>query len=163
GLWTTLAAFAVWYVPSTETFNGIDVSVSLRLPHRSQITGGLSKGTSFNVGNSLTNSTESCFVIDSPAKLRLDNPPILPPSGPTGTTSPQGYCAVTVPWLTQVTLMGTVGLPAGIDFGATFQSTPGPEIQANYTVNSTQVVGLGRALSSGTATVALIEPATVFG
>jgi hypothetical protein len=163
GLVDNLRTSSDSYGTMKETFNGIDVSVNLRLPHRSQITGGLSKGTSFNVGNSLTNSTESCFVIDSPAKLRLDNPPILPPSGPTGTTSPQGYCAVNVPWLTQVKLMGTVGLPAGIDFGATFQSTPGPEIQANYTVNSSQVIGLGRNLTSGTATIALIEPATVFG
>jgi hypothetical protein len=127
----------------TETYNGIDVGVNMRLPHRTQISGGLSTGTSFNVGNALTNSTEACFIIDNPGALR--------------------FCEVDVPWLTQAKFLGTVGLPAGVDVGVTVQSNPGPEILANYTVSSAQVQGLGRTLTTGTATIPLIAPASVFG
>jgi hypothetical protein len=127
----------------TETYNGVDVGLTIRLPHRTQIFGGFSTGTSFNVGNALTNSTEACFIIDNPDALR--------------------FCEVDVPWLTQAKFLGTVGLPAGIDLGITVQSSPGPEILANYTVNSSQVQRLGRNLTTGTATIPLIAPAAVFG
>lgn len=135
-----------------EHYNGFDISTTVRLPRRTQITGGISTGTSFNVGNALTNSTDTCFTVDNPSRIRLDI-----------AASPLGFCAVSVPWLVQGKFLATVGLPADIDLGITYQSSPGPEILANYTVNSTQVQGLGRNLSTGTATVALIEPATVFG
>ena len=46
---------------------------------------------------------------------------------------------------------------------ATFQANPGPEILANYTVTSAQVQGLGRALTTGTVTVPLVRPGTMFG
>ena len=131
------------YGTQKETFDGMDISATMRLPRRTQISGGLSSGTSFNVGNALTNSTEACFVVDSPGALR--------------------FCDQPVPWLTQVKFLGTVGLPWEIDLGVTFQNSPGPEILASYTVNSTQVIGLGRPLSTGTATVPLIERATEFG
>jgi len=135
-----------------ETFSGVDIGTTIRLPGRTQITGGISTGTSFNVGNALTNSVDTCFTVDNPSRIRLDI-----------VNSPQGYCAVNVPWLTQAKFLATIGLPAAFDLGITFQSNPGPEIQSNYTVNSSQVQGLGRNLSTGTATIALIEPATVFG
>jgi hypothetical protein len=62
-------------------------------------------------------------------------------------------------------MFGTVGLPWAIDLAATFQSNPGQDINANYTVTSTQVqfVNPGRTtLSSGTATFNLIQPGTAF-
>jgi hypothetical protein len=50
---------------------------------------------------------------------------------------------------------------------ATFQSVPGPALSANYTVtNATAAangVTLGRAFSGGSATIALIEPNTLYG
>lgn len=134
------------YGSQKESFSGIDVSLSARLPHRGQLFGGVSAGTSNNSGNALVNSTEACFVIDSPQAMR--------------------YCKVDYPWRTQVKMLGTVGLPWDIDLGATFSSNPGPDINANLTVNSSQVqfVTPGRTtLSGGTATIPLIEPATVFG
>jgi hypothetical protein len=131
------------YGTQKETFDGIDVTLNVRLPRRVQLFGGVSSGTSNNTGNTVTNSTQTCFVVDSPGALR--------------------FCKVEVPWRTQVKALGTVALAWGIDVGATVQSTPGPEILANYTVNSTQVQGLGRNLTSGTATVPLIQPGSVFG
>lgn len=73
------------------------------------------------------------------------------------------FCDVDVKWQTAVRFLGTVGLPWGIEAGATFQSNPGPEILANYTVTSAQVQGLGRALTTGTMTVPLVRPGTLFG
>jgi hypothetical protein len=134
------------YGTQKEFFNGIDVSLTARLPRRGQLFGGVSSGTSNNSGNALVNSTEACFVINSPQALR--------------------YCKVDYPWRTQVKILGTVALPWNVDVGATFQNSPGPDINANYTVNSSQVRFLtpGRtSLSSGTATIPLIAPATVFG
>ena len=134
------------YGTQTETFNGVDVSLNVRLPHRGQLFGGVSSGTSSNTGNALVNSTEQCFIVNSPQQLR--------------------YCSLPYPWLTQVKLLGTVGLPWDLDLGVTFQSNPGPEIDANYTVASSQAQFLtpGRStLSAGTATLPLIQPGTVFG
>ena len=83
GLVDNLRTSADNFGTQKETFDGVDVTLNLRLPHRSQISGGFSTGTSFNVGNALTNSTETCIVIDNPGRLRLDLPATPPP--PQGT------------------------------------------------------------------------------
>jgi hypothetical protein len=58
-------------------------------------------------------------------------------------------------------------LPWDIDLSAVFQDNPGPEIDANYTVTSSQVQFVNNpartTLTSGTATIPLIQPGTVFG
>jgi hypothetical protein len=52
----------------------------------------------------------------------------------------------------------------GVQTSATFQSLPGPQILASYTASSADArPTLGRNLSSGTATVALIPPGTMYG
>ena len=52
----------------------------------------------------------------------------------------------------------------GLQTSATFQSLPGPQILASYTASSADArPTLGRPLSSGTATVALIPPGTMYG
>jgi hypothetical protein len=133
------------YGSQKETFNGVDVSVNVRLPHRVQLFGGVSSGTSNNSGNALVNSTEACFVVNSPQALR--------------------FCNLQYPWRTGVKMLGTVGLPWNIDLSATFQDNPGPEIDANLTVTSAAVrfqIPGRTALSGGTATVPLIQPGTVF-
>jgi hypothetical protein len=79
---------------------------------------------------------------------------------------PFDYCRIEYPWRTQGKVMGTVGLPWGMDAGATFQSNPGPEINANFAVTSAQVqfVSAPRTtLNAGSATVGLIRPGTDFG
>ncbi len=141
------------YGTQKETFDGIDVSVNARMAHRILLVGGVSSGTSNNSGNALVNSTEACFVVDAPDFL-------------IGTVHAPGFCKLDYPWRTQVKAMGTMGLPWDIDLGATWQSNPGPEINANYTVSSSQVqyVSAPRTtLNAGTATVALLKPGTVFG
>jgi hypothetical protein len=118
----------------TETYDGIDLTMNARLPHAVNITGGLGSGTSNNIDS--INSRSNCFVVDSPQQLL--------------------NCHIRMPWRTSVKFLGTIPLPGGIDLGLTFQSVPGPQITANYTVTSAAAQGLGRPLSGGSATVPLI-------
>jgi hypothetical protein len=134
-------------------FNGIDLSVNARMARRIQLYGGVSSGTSNNSGNAIVNSTEACFAIDAPDFL-------------IGTVHAPGFCKQDYPWRTQIKGTGTIGLPGDVDLGVTWQSNPGPEINATYTVASSQVQYVSAArttLNAGTASVALIKPGTVFG
>lgn len=118
-----------------EVYSGVDVSVSARLPNGIVLSGGTSTGRVM---------TDSCFVVDSPQELL--------------------NCKVTPPFHTQLKLLGVLPLPGGVQASATFQSLPGSQILANYVVSSAAVVGsLGRNLSTGTATVPLLEPGTRYG
>jgi hypothetical protein len=140
-----LRTTASTYGTQKEYYNGVDWSLTARLPNRAQLFGGISTGTSNNSGNALVNSTEACFIVDSPQMLR--------------------YCEVAYPWRMQVKLFGTVGLPSAVDLALTYQSYSGQNITANYTVTSAQVQFLNparTALSAGTATFPLVEPATLF-
>ena len=64
-------------------------------------------------------------------------------------------------------IAGEVRDASSLQVSATFQSVPGPALSANYTVtNATAAandVTLGRAFSGGSATIALIEPNTLYG
>jgi hypothetical protein len=115
--------------------------MNARLPRRINISGGLSSGTSNNIDS--INSRSNCFVVNSPQQLL--------------------FCDVKMPWRASLRFLGTASLPWGVDVGLTFQNNPGPQILANYPVTSVQALGLGRALSGGTATVPLIQPGTMFG
>jgi hypothetical protein len=77
-------------------------------------------------------------------------------------------CKVTPPFMTQVKLIGVYPLPVwGLQAAATFQSLPGPEITASYAAPNTAIApSLGRNLSAGatgTATVPLVSPGTLYG
>ena len=156
GLQNNLRTDAANYGKQTETFDGIDVSLNLRLPRRVVLSGGLSTGTSATTGATTTNSTNECFVVDAPGLY-------IPQTTPVFAANVLRFCDVNVKWQTAVRFLGTVGLPWGIETGATFQANPGPEILANYTVTSAQVQGLGRPLTLGTMTVPLVRPGTMFG
>ena len=133
-----LLTAAANYGTQREMFDGIDVGVSARLRDRVHLSGGMTKGTSMGISN----SRKACFVIDSPQPLR--------------------FCDVSYPWLTAFKMFGTFGLPAGFDAAATFQTSPGSEILANFAVTNAIVEGLGRPLTF-TSTVPLIQPGTIFG
>jgi hypothetical protein len=139
-----LVTFADNYGEQTETYNGIDATVTARLPRRISLSGGLSSGTSNNVDS--INSRSNCFVVDSPGQLR--------------------FCDIDMPWRTGVRFLGTFGLPWDMDAGLTFLNNPGPQITAAYTVVSSQVQFVDSprtALTLGSATIPLIEPGTEFG
>src|SRR5262249_23230866 len=121
----------------SNTFDGFDYTVSARFHEKLLLGGGASTGRVHNI---------NCEVFDSPDVRFCDN---------------------TTPWLTQVKLLGSYTLPYNLQVSGTFQSVPGPALTASYTVTSARAaangVTLGRPFSGGSATIALVEPNTLYG
>jgi Carboxypeptidase regulatory-like domain len=139
------------YGSASEVYNGVDFTVNARLPGGVVLSGGPSVGR-----------TESnyCFTIDSPQGSGLP---------PNGGTSAAGllYCDVKPPFQPNVKVLGVYPLPwQGIQFAATFQSLPGPQITAARTFTNAEIrPTLGRNLATGaagTATVQMIAPGTMY-
>jgi hypothetical protein len=135
-----------------EVFNGVDLTVNARLPKGVIVSGGPSWGRT---------ETNYCFAVDSPQGTGL------PPAQ--GGTSAAGllYCDVKPPFQPNVKLIGVYPLPwQGIQFAATFQSLPGPQITAARTYTNGEIQpSLGRPLATGaagTAVVPLIQPGTMY-
>jgi hypothetical protein len=124
-----------------EHWNGVDLTVNARLEGGLLLQGGMSTGRT---------STDNCDVV---AKIGA-NPSKL-------------YCHVDTKFLTQVKLLGTYSLSGpGLQFAATFQSAPGPQVLANYLATNADVLPtLGRPLSGGApnVTVNLVPPGTMYG
>jgi hypothetical protein len=121
----------------SNVFNGVDYTVSARVRDKLLIAGGASTGRVHNI---------NCETFDSPDVRFCDN---------------------TTPWLTQVKLLASYTLPYSVQVSGTVQSVPGPALSASWTVTSATAaangVTLGRAFAGGSATVALIEPNTMYG
>ena len=132
--------FASNFGESTEVYNGVDVTLRLRLPMGGQISGGTSTGRT---------QINTCFVIDSPQALL--------------------FCNDATPFLTQVKFSGTYPLPWwGVQFSGNFMSIPGPEISATtYVATNAEIrQTLNRDLASGatgTVTLRLMGPGTLYG
>ena len=137
----------------TETYNGVDITVNLRLAHGAFLSGGVNTGTFGLVGNTGQSSMDRCLVVDSPR-----------PGYDSSTPQAQGsFCTVDMPWLTQVRFAGTTNLPWDFQVSGTFMSNPPPYITATYTISNSQALGLGRNLAAGRATIELVQPGTLFG
>ena len=112
------------------------MTVNARLQNGLIVQGGVSAGSSL---------TDRCDVV-----AKIDNPSPL-------------YCRVEEPYLAQYKGYAAYVLPwYGVRVSGTLQSLPGPQVAANNTYTGTPT-GLGRAFSSGTATINLIEPGTRYG
>jgi hypothetical protein len=126
------------YGAQREVYNGLDVNVNARMRGGVMLQGGL------NVGRT---QTTNCNVVDSPQQLR--------------------FCDINLPFQSQFKIFGTYPLPWHLQAGGSFQSTPGPQILANYVATSAQIMpSLGRNLSAGangTATIPLVQPGTLYG
>jgi hypothetical protein len=121
----------------SEVFNGLDVSVNVRLPQGLMLQGGTSTGRV---------ATNQCAVVDSPQEQR--------------------FCNITPPFQTQVKLLGIYPLPVwALQTSVTYQHIPGPQITASYAAPAGAVTGLGRPLSGSvrSVTVPLIQPGTMYG
>jgi len=127
-----------------EVYNGFDIFMNARLKRGVLISGGTSTGHTV---------IDNCFVVDSPQQLLncKVEPPML--------TQLKGFVVYPLPW-------------GGLQTSASFQSIPGPQITASYTASNAQIApSLGRNLAScgaaatctGTATVPLIAPGTMYG
>jgi hypothetical protein len=130
------------YGNQIEHWNGMDLSAQARLPRGVILQGGVSTGRT---------TTDNCEILAA-----------LPEN--VGSTSTQ-FCHAETPWLTQVKFGGAYTLPWNIQVSGTAQSFQGPIITALATYTSGQIApSLGRGLSQGsTASVALIQPNTLFG
>lgn len=120
----------------TQVSNFIDIGTSVRM-RGTQIQAGVSTGRT---------ATDRCFVIDSPQQLL--------------------YCDVTPPFQATYKFLGAIPLRVwDLQVAAAFVNSPGPEILAEYVAGADEIQGLGRNLASGatgTATVPLIAPGTLF-
>jgi hypothetical protein len=135
-----------------EHWNGVDVSVNARLEHNITVQGGFSTGRT---------STDNCAIVNKLPEQQF--------SALLNTQLPTSYCHVDTNLMgqTQVKLLGNYLVPkVGVNVAATFQSVPGPQISANYTVTSAVAQQtLGRPLSGGAPNVLvnLIAPGTMYG
>jgi hypothetical protein len=138
--------FASNFGEQSETYNGVDVGFTTRLPRGILLSGGWNMGNQISTASyDSTSSTKRCFVVDSPQELY--------------------QCAVPVPYQSRLKLLGSVTLPWSLQLSGTFQSLPGAPIPAIYNVPNAQIApSLGRNLAGGAATapVALVTPYEVF-
>src|SRR5262249_30190868 len=142
------------YGGQMEHWNGGDVDLTLRL-RGIMVQGGVSTGR----------TSTDIFGIAAQVPEILGT--TLGPLGVRQTAWSLDQCHVDTNFLTQTKWMGSYAVP-GIDLqvAATFQSTPGTEIQANYVAGNADVQpSLGRPLSGGAAntTVTLVSPGTFYG
>jgi hypothetical protein len=119
-----------------QYWHGIDVNMNSRMRNGVVVQGGVSTGRTV---------TDNCDVAP-----KIDNPS-------------QRFCRVVQDWRTQTKLLASYVVPKiDVLVSGTFQSVPGDDLAANLVVGSAQTT-LGRPLTTGVATVNLIEPQTVFG
>ncbi len=163
-----LITFAKNFGTKTDVYNGVDVSLNARLPRGILMQGG------FNTGHERVDNCGVVGKVDNPGGGITDvnrlsgagnSAPLL--GNITGVASPSPlYCNAAPPYQTQVKLLGSYPLPWGLSASATFQSIPGAQITATYTVPNAEIVSsLGRNLSAGanaTASVQLIAPGALY-
>jgi hypothetical protein len=81
--------------------------------------------------------------------------------------TPAQFCHQESPFLTQVKMLATYTVPkVDLRVSGTFQSLPGPDIQANYNLpTAVAAQALGRPLSGGAAnlTVNIVPPGSMYG
>ncbi len=137
GVVNNMVVRASEYGKQTQSYNGVDMTVSARFRGNAFVAGGASIGRS---------ATNSCFVVDSPQDLL--------------------FCKVVMPYQTQLKFNGTYPLPWDAQISATFQSFPGIPITASYVATNAQIAqSLGRNLAGGLSSVTLaniIAPGTMF-
>jgi hypothetical protein len=128
---------------SKETFDGVDVGMTVHFGNGGQAAGGVSLGQTV---------TDNCFVVDSPQQAR------------------PGYCRVVRPWWDsqgQLKFNAIYPLPWwGLQTSLTYQNLAGAPHAANYVATNAEVrPTLGRDLASGpsgTVTVPILPPNTSF-
>ena len=144
-----LVRLAKNYGSPRDVYNGADVVFQYRR-------GRLTAGGGWNIGNSIqtgvaaggnvSNSNESCFVVDTPQELF--------------------NCKVNNPYQSRIKLNGAWSIPwQHIQVAMVYQNNPGPGYTTNITYSNAQIAPtLGRNLSVGaTRTIQVAEPNTLFG
>ena len=146
---TTSSPWPSNYGDYKETWNGVDVNLSLRLGQGAVLQGGTSTGRT---------SLDVCDLRAQLPELTVGAPYVV------GPTSPD--CNIPGKFQTQVKFLGTYAVPkVDVQIAATYRSLPGVNIVSNYVATNAVVQpSLGRPLSGGApnVTVNLVEPGTMF-
>ena len=123
-------------------WDGLEINVNARPKSGLTFQGGTSTGQSV---------TDNCAIRTQLPETALLNP----------------YCHIASGFLTQFRGLASYTLPkVDVQLSVVFQSKPGPQLAANYTVpNAAVVPSLGRSLSGNApnVTVNLIPPGTLYG
>lgn len=161
-----VVTFAKSYGNQTDVYTGVDLAVNARLPRGILLQGGTSTGHEVFDNCDVVGKVDN--LVGGPLDIQTAGlgTPLL--SNINGLASPSAlFCRVAPPLQTQVKLTGAYPLPWNMNVSAAFQSIPGRQITASYTVPGSRIApSLGRNLSAGanaTATVQLIAPGTMFG
>jgi hypothetical protein len=154
---TSARSFGRW----SQYFQGIDVTLEMRVGRSLTVAGGVSSGQS---------EADNCEVRAHLPELATTTTGTSPfGAGLLGSavTPVSPYCRVTIGMLTQVRGLSSFRIPRiDVQLAATFQSKPGALLAANYAAPNTAVApALGRNLSGDARniTLNLIEPGSMYG
>jgi hypothetical protein len=147
--------FADNFGKQIEHWNGVDVGINARLDTGLTAQGGVSIGRkTFN----------NCEVVEKLPETLLGG--VNLDSVTTNVWLPASYCDQTQPFQTQFKALGSYMVPKlDVLVSASFQSIPGDQTLANYTLTAaTAAQTLGRPLSGAAAnmTVQLLEPGSLY-
>jgi hypothetical protein len=148
-----ITTFADNYGKQIEHWNGFDLTLQARPAAGFTVQGGLSTGRT---------SVDNCDLRAALPEITQLAGGVAPRQGQPatiGVTSiPDSQCHVDTKFLTQYKALGTYTVPKiDVQFGVTYQATPGPEINANYTV--TQALTTPSTPLTGGAKIVNVMPA----
>jgi hypothetical protein len=135
----------------TEIFNGVDVTLNVRLGRGAFLQGGVSTGQ---------NRTNNCYA--------NDRPDLLPANYVANTPRTAAFCDAAYPYSanTQVKLNGSYTLRWGVQASAAFQNLPGVPVSASYVATNAQIApSLGRNLAGNATQVVIanvVPPGSLF-
>jgi hypothetical protein len=152
--------FADNFGKTIEHWNGIDVGVNMRLSRSAMLQAGISTGRTV---------TDNCAVTDRAPEAIWGSSAVGQSGSVSLATTPTSgpYCYQNSGFQTQVKGFGSYIIPKiNVQTSASFSSTPGATIAANYTATNAAIAPtLGRNLSGGAAnaTVNLVAPGQMYG
>ena len=149
--------FADNYGNASSTWDGFDITMNARLAQGLTLQGGTSTGRT---------STNNCEIVGKLPEILRGALNVGEANG-ANTFLPEAYCDQKSNFLTQFKMIGTYMIPKiDVQFAATYQDLPGPQVLANLTATNAIVSpSLGRPLSGNAANmvVNIVEPGTVYG
>jgi hypothetical protein len=142
-----LAQLSKNFAEQIENWQGVDFAISARLRSGVTVQGGTSTGRTLQ---------------DNCSTRALLPETYAPATTTAGLVNP--YCRIVEPYLTSIRGLATYTVPKiDLQLSGTWRNDPGDALAANYVVNNAIAApSLGRNLSSGSVTVNLIEPSSLY-
>ena len=151
------------YGKQVEYWHGVDLTLNARPRNGMMLQGGLSTGRTV---------ADNCEIVAKLPEMLFSSGTLMRggviPLQSQNVWIPQQFCRQTGAFVTQVKFLGSYTIPRiNVLFSGTFQSLPGPAIQANYNAPNIQVrQALGRDLSAGAnqnLSFNIVEPGRLYG